>query len=418
MIKMKNYNFLKLNLKMFFSLGALFFILMSFFSCSSDDDLNGNDCYLNIEGDPTNLNVGVEGVEQKYVVRSNCSWEVVPQGEGDWVEVSPQEREGNGVFRFIVSENTGFEKRSMDFKFIMNGEEKDLLFSVEQESNIAFLEIEGGIQEINTSSIEDVVTIVVDSNVDWSYLIDEVDWIEEQEGPDDEIRLLIRENLNSKRSATITISSNQYPELTKEVVVNQSSEKALLEENFDWLSYGSTIPYEWQDTQRYDSWTKDERDRGWTSTPVAASKDQPLLYGQNGFVKLGKTGYGGDIISPKLEGIEGTSTVKVTFKAATYISAGGTKDDNILRISVLGSGESDITKFEIDNYPNSQSEDEEGIENNIWDPSRAYSFLITGATAETQIKFLASDYELKGIGKGKNRIFLDDIQVKIVETEE
>lgn len=415
---MREYNLLKLNGEKILVLGVLFFILISFSSCSDDDNIDADDCYLNIEGDPTNLTVGVEGAEQKYVVRSNCSWKVVPQSEGSWVKVSPEEREGNGVFRFIVEENTGFEERSMNFKFVMNGKEKDLLFSVEQERNIPFLEVEGEFRKINAASTENVVTIVVRANVDWSYSIEAVEWIEKQEGADGEIKLLVKENLNSMRNATISISSNEFPELTKEILLVQSSQNVILEENFDWLSYGSTVPYEYKGTVRYDSWTQEELNKGWTSTPVAASDNQPLLYGQNGFVKLGKTGYGGDIISPKLEGIEGTTAVKVTFMAATYISSGGAKDDNILRVSVVGPGETDISKFEIDNYPNSKSEDDDGVVNDIWDPSRSYSFVVTGVTADTQIKFLGNDYELTGEGKGKNRIFLDNIKIKIIDVEE
>lgn len=56
--------------------------------------------------------------------------------------------------------------------------------------------------------------------------------------------------------------------------------------------------------------------------------------------------------------------------------------------------------------------------NDIWDPSRSYSFVVTDATIDTQIKFLGNDYELKGVGKDKNRIFQDDIKVKTVNHEE
>jgi len=52
---------------------------------------------------------------------------------------------------------------------------------------------------------------------------------------------------------------------------------------------------------------------------------------------------------------------------------------------------------------------------NIWDPERAYSFIITDATSETQVSFLGGEFSLKGVEKGKNRIFLDDIQVKIIQ---
>jgi hypothetical protein len=49
-------------------------------------------------------------------------------------------------------------------------------------------------------------------------------------------------------------------------------------------------------------------------------------------------------------------------------------------------------------------------------PEATRTFTITGATSETQIKFLGNDYDLR-IGVvtiNKNRIFLDDIKVEII----
>jgi len=49
-------------------------------------------------------------------------------------------------------------------------------------------------------------------------------------------------------------------------------------------------------------------------------------------------------------------------------------------------------------------------------PEATRTFTITGATAETQIKFLGNDYDLRAtvVTINKNRIFLDDIKVEIV----
>jgi hypothetical protein len=139
------------------------------------------------------------------------------------------------------------------------------------------------------------------------------------------------------------------------------------------------------------------------------------LYARQGFVKLGKTNYGGDLISPKLSRIIGTQTVRVTFKAAAYVSAGGTViDSRVLRINVLGAGVPSVDMIMIENVPNNQAEDNAGIVNDIWDPARAWSFTITGATADTQIQFLGKAFDLRGEVPTTNRIFLDDIKVEIV----
>lgn len=42
-------------------------------------------------------------------------------------------------------------------------------------------------------------------------------------------------------------------------------------------------------------------------------------------------------------------------------------------------------------------------------------FVLTISTSETQIRFLGGDLDLVGVGQGENRIFLDDIKVKIIQ---
>ena len=409
---MKISNHLSLKQDQFIILGVLMIILLSFSSCSNDDQDNVEP-YFGIEGEPTQLSTGIEGGEEDYLVRAHGSWEVVPQTETDWARAFPNKGQDDGIFKFIVKENLGFEDRSVDFKFILNGNEQPTTFTISQEKNVPFLDIDGR-TELNAISDEQTITIPISANVDWSYSFGDVQWLQKQEESDDEINILVSKNIGPERTAVVTVSSAQYPDLTKEITIIQSSGNVVLEENFNWLTYGTNVPYDTAGETRFDSWTPEEIAMGWTSSPNEASSDQPVLYARYGFVKLGKTGYGGDLISPKFSKIEGTATVKVTFKAAGYISAGGTKDDNLLRVSTVGPGETDISVFEIDNYPNSKDEDDEGVENNIWDPARAYSFTVTGATAETQIRFLGNQFELKGVGKGKNRIFIDDIKVETI----
>lgn len=216
----------------------------------------------------------------------------------------------------------------------------------------------------------------------------------------------------------IYLSKGEYGEGNEVIFNEEVTEEVILEEDFSWLSYGNAIPYETSGEKRYDTWTTEEKERGWTSTVVTGSEQ--LCYARVGFVKLGKTNYAGDLISPKLSAINGTANVKVSFKAAGYISAGsttsnGTKDDNLLKIIIQGGGTTDTEKFTINNYPNDKKADKEEVKNDIWAEDRAYSFTITGATSETQIQFMGGEqFDLKDIGKGKNRIFLDDIKVTTI----
>lgn len=150
---------------------------------------------------------------------------------------------------------------------------------------------------------------------------------------------------------------------------------------------------------------------------MEGSGTTPLLYARQGFIKLGKTSYGGDLISPPLSKLDGTQTVTVTFKAIPYMTAAGTKDDNILKVSVIGPGTVSQGQFIIDNWPVYPTENAEAYCIGMWsDPVATRTFTITGATAETQIVFLGGDYDLRPtvVTINRNRIFLDDIKVEIV----
>lgn len=404
------------NIKTRYSISAIvtIFILLGItvISCDKEEKVSGEP-FFEIEGNHERLEADVESVTQRYVVRSNRPWKISLKEASDWVRVFPDEGEDDGIFRIIVQENIDFNSRSAEFIIDVEGLTSKT-FRVEQEGNVPFIVIENGDDGVNIPSMGGKTSIDVFSNVDWNYSIDDESWLNSHEKKGSSVILSADRNTGEKRSAIVTINSPSFPDLSKEVVVTQSSGAVILEENFDWLTYGNAIPYETAGEQRYDLWTQDEKDRGWYSTPVESSSGQQLCYARQGFVKLGKTNFGGDIISPKLE-IDGVANVKVTFKAAGYISAGGAIDDNILRVAALGAGSASVSELIIDNIPNSRAQDDAGIINDIWDPARAYSFTISDATSETQIQFLGGAYELTGVGQGKNRIFLDDVKVEIID---
>jgi len=404
------------NIKTRYSLSAIvvIFILLGItvISCDKEESVPG-EAFFEIEGNHERLEADVTGVTQRYVVRSNRPWKISLKEASDWVRVFPDEGEDDGIFRIIVQENIGFNSRSAEFIIDVEGMTSKT-FRVEQEGNVPFIVIENGDDGVNIPSMGGEAFIDVFTNVDWDYSIDDESWLSNHEKKESSVILSADRNAGEKRSAILTIYSPSFPDLAQEVVVTQSSGAVILEENFDWLAYGNAIPYETSGERRYDLWTQEEKDRGWYSTPVESSSGQQLCYARQGFVKLGKTNFGGDIISPKLD-IDGVANVKVTFKAAGYISAGGAIDDNILRVAALGAGSASVSELIIDNIPNSRAQDDAGIINDIWDPARAYSFMISGATSETQIQFLGGAFELTGVGQGKNRIFLDDVKVEIVD---
>ncbi len=403
---------MKQNCILFFS--VIFLSTLLFNSCKDDDNSKTGTPFFGIEGNPTGLTVDVKGSTTSYIVRSNRPWKVLAQSEGSWVRAFPDEGDDDGIFKIIVKENLTFDNRVMNFVFDVDGKEESVMFRVEQKANIPFLDILNAGNGISVFAEGGEIVVSVKANVDWTYSMEGATWLTEKELSNSQVKFTAKVNKGGERKVTLKLTSPTAPQLSANVIITQSSGSVVLEEDFSWLTYGNVIPYETGGETRFDTWTQAEKDKGWEVTPNPGSTGQQLVYARKGFIKLGKTNYGSDIISPKFK-LNGTENVKVTFKAAGYISAGGAIDDTVLKIFVLGAGTPSVSLFNIDNIPNSKAQDEAGIVNNIWDPAKAYSFTITGATSATQIQFLGGALNLVGVGQGKNRIFLDDIKVEIIQ---
>jgi len=409
-----------MNYQIFFRTGYAGVILFSmlvvlasvFVGCSDDNDPSGA-AYFTIEDNPTGFAAEIAGGTKSYVVRSNRPWKIVAQGEGKWATVFPLEGNDDGIFKLTVAENAEFAPRVTNFAFVVDNEEQPVLFRIEQKPNVRNISVAN--KNIAVLSVGGAVGIDVKANVSWTYTLSDDSWLTQPEVSASKVSFVVAKNPGDERSATMLIQSAEFPELNQTVVITQAATSSiLLREDFSWLNYGVAVPYKTDNETRMDLWREEEKNRGWVSTPVAISSNQPMVYARPGFIKLGKTGVGGDLIAPKLP-IEGTVNLKVTFKAAAYISAGGAVDDKILKVFALGAGATSVSQFSIDNIPNNEAQDKAGVVNDIWADDRAYSFTITGATAETQVKFLGGDYNLTGVGQGKNRIFMDDIKIEIID---
>ncbi|NJB82494.1 BACON domain-containing protein [Wenyingzhuangia aestuarii] len=383
-------------------------------SCTNDENEFSGDPYFVIEDQPTGISADTQGITQSYVVRSNRPWKIVAQNEATWAQAFPNEGEDDGIFKFIVDENLTFDARTINFAFVVNGEEQPVLFRVDQIANIPFIVVENAAEGISVPSAATTFSIPVKANVNWTYTLVDGDWLSEVTLTENELNLIAVKNRGEERVATVKISAEGHPTLDTEITITQSAGDVILEENFDWLNYGSPVFYTYSGEGRMDDvWTADELAKGWTSTENEFASNQQVVYARPGFVKLGRTSYGGDLISPRLTGLEEATTVKVSFKAVPYKTKGGTQDDHTLKVSVIGDGETSVSSITVDNWPDYATDPDCTL---IWEEERSqYEFTITGATSETQLKFLGGDYLLKGVGKGKNRIFIDDIKVTIVE---
>jgi hypothetical protein len=388
------------------------FLLSLFLLSSCKEEPVQEDPFFTIEGDPTGLTVTKAAKTQAYVVRSNRAWQIVKKEDAAWVKAFPEKGDADGIFKIIVQANETFDVRTVNFAFVVDGEEQPVLFRVEQAGNVPYITLPPAVT-IPAGGGEFSVDIL--SNVPWGATLSDNTWLQETSVTSQKITFIAEENTSiDPRTTTLTLTAIQYPTVIATVELTQSPGTVVLEESFSWLNYGNVVFYTTTGETRYDSWTQAEKDMGWTSTLNTYSGDTPL-YARPGFVKLGKTSYGGDLISPALSKLDGTQTVTVTFKAIPYQTAGGTRDDNFLNISVIGPGTVSQTQFIIDNWPTYPAENVTDYCIGMWSaPEATRTFTITGATSETQIKFLGGDYALSGVGVGKNRIFLDDIKVEIV----
>lgn len=405
-------NFNKVNKAGIFFLVLLALSVWLFPSCEEETVA---DPFFNIEGSPTGITVVKAGATQSFTVRSNRPWKLVAQDEGDWVRIFPDEGDDDGIFKVIVKENSTFDPRSMNYIILVDGEEQPVMFRVDQDANVPYITVN---PSVTIPSVGGDFTVAVTSNVNWTYALSSSAWLTEKSLSSSQVTLTAAENTSiDPRSVTMTFTATDYPAVTAVVALNQSPGTVVLEENFNWLTYGNIVFYTTTGETRIDTWTTAEKERGWTSTinTTSGSGTTPLCYARPGFVKVGKTGYGGDLISPKLSKITGSQNLKVTFKAVPYMTAAGTKDDNILKVSVEGPGTVSVTQFTIDNWPVYPSSGADAYCTAFWNEAPATrTFNVTGATSDTQIKFLGGDYYLVGVGAGKNRIFLDDIKVEII----
>lgn len=406
---MKNsYSILK---KGAFLVAMLMTCAVAFQSCEEEE--TPAPASFTIEGNPSGLTSGVEGKTESFVVRATGDWQIVAKEEGDWVKVFPTEGEDDGTFKITIAENEGFDARVMNLAFVLNGEEQPVLFRIEQSANVPYITLP---ELVTIPSAGGDIDVPVTSNVAWSYTLSDGTWLTEVSKATDKVTLnaAVNKALTS-RAVTMTVTADNYPEISETVTLEQSPGTTVLEEDFSWLAYGSAVPYTTTGETKISSWTPEQLAKGWTSSMNPVSNDQPL-YARQGFVKLGKTNYGGDIISPKLSTIEGTKDLKVTFKAAAYVSStGSVVDSRVLVIEVLGAGTPSVGVIMVENVPNTKPEDDAGVVNDIWAEDRAFSFTITGATADTQIRFLGKAFDLRTETPVTNRIFLDDIKVEVVQ---
>ena len=394
--------------------------LLGFSGCKDNDDPVG-DPYLTFENIEGTINVSKAGITQAkrkaVTVRSNSAWKVALENPDDasWLHFFIDEGEDDGLIYYWVDKNTTFDQREGKITLSDNGKVLNSL-DIVQEADVPNITVKDGSNGFTIAPEGSVLKVAVDANISWkASLTPDVEWAHITNVTEDSVFVTIDKNEEDERTVTLALTGEgEYANVNSTTLITQKDESLIYNDDFNWLQEGEDKPTYETPEVKIEKW---EKDMGWTSYSSWA-------YGGHGYIKLGKTNYNGDIVSPALTKLKKPTDVKVTFQSMGYISKTGVKDASIVKVGVIGPGEVNgdevnsisingtayrCVKFVNTVFPNSEN-NENGEDYDPWaQPGSYHSFTITGATDETKIIFVGGDNWNKV--KGKNRVFLKSVEV-------
>lgn len=397
--------------------------LLGFSGCKDNDDPVG-DPYLTFENIEGTINVSKAGITQAkrkaVTVRSNSPWKVSLENPDDssWLHFFIDEGEDDGIIYYWVDKNTTFDQREGKITLSDNGKVLNSL-DIVQEADVPNITIKDGSNGFTIAPEGSVLKVAIDANITWkATLTPDVDWARITNVTEDSIFVTIDKNEEDERTVNLSlVGEGEHSGVSTTALITQKDESLIFNDNLSWLQEGEEKPTYETPEIRIDLWNDAEKAAGWSSLSNWA-------YGGRGYIKLGKTNYNGDVISPALSKLKKPTDVKVTFQSMGYVSAGGVKDASVVKVGVIGPGEVNgdevktisingtayrCVKFVNTVFPNSEK-NENGEDYDPWaQPGSYHSFTITGATAETKIIFVGGDNWNKV--KGKNRVFLKSVEV-------
>lgn len=397
--------------------------LLGFSGCKDNDDPVG-DPYLTFENIEGTINVSKAGITQAkrkaVTVRSNSPWKVSLENPDDssWLHFFIDEGEDDGIIYYWVDKNSTFDQREGKINLSENGKVLNSL-DIVQEADVPNITIKDGSNGFTIAPEGSVLKVAIDANITWkATLTPDVDWARITNVTEDSIFVTIDKNEEDERTVNLSlVGEGEHSGVSTTALITQKDESLIFNDNLSWLQEGEEKPTYETPEIRIDLWNDAEKAAGWSSLSNWA-------YGGRGYVKLGKTNYNGDIISPALSKLKKPTDVKVTFQSMGYVSAGGVKDASVVKVGVIGPGEvngDEVKTISINGatyrcvrfvntvFPNSEK-NENGEDYDPWaQPGSYHSFTITGATAETKIIFVGGDNWNKV--KGKNRVFLKSVEV-------
>lgn len=111
-------------------------------------------------------------------------------------------------------------------------------------------------------------------------------------------------------------------------------------DEFEWLKYGSSNPMIETNEKLISGWNEDQFSKGWTST-VLDGNSEAYCYGKNGYVKIGSSNFGADLITPSDGELHKRRGLMLCFDAVAYTSVAGIVDNRELTLNIIGGGSFD-----------------------------------------------------------------------------
>ncbi len=195
-------------------------------------------------------------------------------------------------------------------------------------------------------------------------------------------------------------------------------------DDFSW-AVGPALLHSTNGEKRFDAVTAENKP-AWTTTVYTGvgSPEEPLpaAWTRDGYLRMNAAKKSSNFVTPKLDKIEGTANLVVTFRACHYQSTASPEGYHEIHVACFGPGSVDVESFSIDNLNNTS------IEVASWNTldDSIYTFNVTGATAETQIEFhfgprrAAEEYNTnlptpEGAPNNNTRMGFDDVVIKLAE---
>lgn len=399
--------------------------LMSFTACSDDDKPTGEP-YLTFDDVSSAVYVSVDGLEQSnrknVVIRSNRPWTVVYANNQDstWLHTFVDEGVDDGFIQYWADSNPNFSTREAKINFVYDGTVLNTL-DIVQEANSPKVEIANAETGYSVLPQAGTLDITVNYNTPFTASLSSEEWAKIESVDGGTVHISYQRNTGDTRSVTLTVNgTGEHSNLTSSTVITQAAPGIVLNESFTWLNEGKEAAFDKYPEVAYSKWTADEKAQGWYSI-------SSWLYGGRGYIKLGKTNYAGDAVSPAFTELKEATDVNVSFKAIGYIASNGKHDDGVLKVALMGPGQIvganstievngttyNCMRFELESFP------EVGKLRSEYDPfeqeGAKYDFQIKGATAETRLIFVGGEVwndALKTVGQKKNRCMIDDVKVQ------